>query len=876
MQRGSEFGAWLKGRRKALDLTQAELANRVGCAVVTVKKIETAAQRPSKQMAERLARVLTIPSPDQAAFVAFARGLSSTPPGALPPGIGAGLAHHLPSPPSAFVGRSPELRQLLQLLADPACRLVTLVGLGGIGKTRLAVEAAHRQSANLANGAHFVSLALVSSPDMLLFAFGNALEFSFDGPQTPLVQLIHFLRDKTLLIVLDSFDHLLAARPLLVELLAGVPRLKLLITSRERLNLPGEWVLPIEGMEYPRDVQDGHFEDYAAVQLFAQGARRALLGFSLSANARAVLRICQLVDGTPLALELAAAWVRLLPCSDIAARLATGLDFLASPVQDAPERHRSLRTVFDHSWVLLSSTEQIALAKLSVFRGPIDLEAAEQVGGASLPVVASLADKSLLSADGTGRYVLHELLRQYAADQLARVEVEPGHRQRAVAYLMRAADRASGAAAHRQAAALLSQAIAIAEEDGQQDLLGSLHHTRAQALVKVNLWLEARPALEAARMATAAAHLDQRVQILLELADVSFFIHDLAGQRQLVGEALALAEAAQRNDLAVAVMIQQGPVETNDGKLREAVSLYERAVALGGEAHYELGRTLYWQGRYIEALAHMRRAVELRQGDAVNLIWPLQDLGLTLAASGQYTEAVRVLDESRRLSREHEAWPAQARSVAILAGFHLDVFDYAGNEALAEEARELARAADFALSEVSAGLDLLFNFARRQEPERAEKLMPEVTAAVEKASGSHGWLWQLRLAQAQAELALARREWDEALRLAGIAVRISCDRGRDKYQTLGLITRAQALAALGRTRGAIVDLRNALDVARPTGDPALFLRAAAGLLAVEGDHALAGEAFATVRRIRAALPNDELRRIFEAAEPVRSLVRLGR
>src|SRR5262245_11067224 len=420
MQRDNQFGSWLRGRRKALDLTQAELASQIGCAVVTVKKIETTAQRPSKQMAERLAKVLSIAPPEQAAFVAFARGLSATPPAGLPLRTEASLADHLPSPPTPFVGRSEEMALLRQRLDDPDCRLLTLVGPGGIGKTRLAVEAAHKQRAHFVHGAHFVSLALVNSPDLFLFAVGNVLEFLFDGQQAPIVQLINYVRDKRLLLLLDGFEHLLDAVPLLADLLAGAPHLKLFVTSRERLNLQGEWTLPIEGLDYPRDTGHDHFERYSAVQLFVQAARQSQPGFSLNSDAPGVLHICQLVEGIPLAIELAAAWVRLLPCAQIAERLASSLDFLASPVRNAPERHRSLRVVFDHSWALLSSIEQTALAKLSVFRGSFDLEAAEAVGGASLLVVASLVDKSLLRTDSTGRYALHELLRQYAAEQLTR------------------------------------------------------------------------------------------------------------------------------------------------------------------------------------------------------------------------------------------------------------------------------------------------------------------------------------------------------------------------------------------------------------------------------------------------------------------------
>lgn len=874
MQLNKQFGSWLKDRRKALDLTQAELAREVGCAVVTVKKIENSAQRPSKQMAERLAQVLAIPPSEYAAFVNFARGLAVTPPAVLLAENEVASRIQLPSPVTPFVGRNDELYQLNKLLNDPACRLITLVGLGGIGKTRLAVEAAYKQNSNFTYGVHFVSLALVNSPDMLLFAIGNVMEFSFDGQQTPIVQLTNYLRDKSLLLLLDSFEHLLEAVPLVGELLAGVPHLKLLITSRERLNLQGEWALPIEGMEYPLNTDSDHLEMYSAIQLFIESAQRAKLGFSFNSNAGDILRICKLVEGIPLAIELAAAWVRLLPCSDIVNRLEMGLDLLASPVRNGHERHHSLRTVFDQSWNLLSSEEQTALAKLSVLRSSFDLETADEVGEASLPVVASLADKSLLRADGMGHYELHELLRQYANDQLTHMEVEPGHQQRAITYLIQAAEQASGTEIHRLAAHRFGQAIAIAKEIGQQDLLSNLHHKRAQAFLKVSMWLEALPDLEAAILLTALDNLDNRVQIFLELADVSFFLHKLQDQRQFVSEALALAKEAQRTDLAAAAMVKQGFVETNDGNLKEAVSTYEAAIAGGGNAHYDLGRTLYWHGRYNDALPHLHQAVKLAQDNEVNQIFPLQDLGLVLVATGQYTAAVEAYEEARRLCIKHAIKPYLARTIANLAGFHLEVFDFTRSEALSEEARELARSADFVLAEVSAGIDLLFNFARRKEPERAEKLLIEVATAVEKAGGSHGWLWRLRLVQAQAELAVARKEWNEALRLTEISITDSRERGRIKYEVLGLKTRGQALTELGHTTEATSVLRNALMLVRPTGDPVLFAQVVAVLLSCDSDKVLAQEAYSTIQRVRTAIPDEEMRHIFEAAEPVQQITKM--
>jgi predicted ATPase/transcriptional regulator with XRE-family HTH domain len=871
MQPDNQFGSWLRQQRKALDMTQAELAKKVGCATVTVKKIETGARRPSKQIAERLATIFAIETSKQATFMTFARGLT---PIVVAPAAWTGTVHHLPSQQTTFVGRYGELAQLQRLFDDPDARLLTIVGPGGIGKTRLAVETARRNSTYFTHGVHFVSLALVKTTDSLLFSIADVLEFSLMGQEAPIVQLVTYLREKTMLLILDNFEHLYSSIQVLIDLLAGVPRMKLLITSRERLNLHGEWVIPIDGIDYPLTTDDDHLERYSSVQLFIQSAQRVQPNFSIRDNAPHVLRVCQLVEGMPLAIELAATWVRLMPCSRIVENLASSLDFLASPLRDVPERHRSIRAVFDHSWRLLSHTEQTALAKLSVLRGSFDQEAAEVLGGASLSLLASLADKSLLHADGSGRYALHELLRQYAADQIKQTGIEADYWERALAFLTRAAERASSTAEHRKAADLLGQAIAIAEETASPSLTGELHHKRGQELLEVCLWLEARPEFVAALDAVRSEDLALKVQILLELSEVDFYLHDESGQRQQATEALTLAKEAQRDDLVIGAMIKLGEVETNVGNLNEAISLYEQAITQGGDAHHALGRTYYWLGRYTDALTHQRKAIELSQNHAIDQIFPLQDLGLALVATGQYREAVRVFEQSQQLSRQHEVWPLLARSFASLGGFHLDVFDYAGNEKLAEEARILARSADFVLAEVSASLDLLFNFARRKEIGRAAMLVAEVEETVEKARGSHGWLWRLRLAMALAELAYARGDWDETLHLAEFAIQQSRKASRIKYQALAHKTHAQALIALGHKPEANIELRKALEFTHSTADPTIFIQIAAILLAVEGDVALAQETQTTIQQISAALPNNELRQIFASAEPVEQITRL--
>ena len=282
----------------------------------------------------------------------------------------------------------------------------------------------------------------------------------------------------------------------------------------------------------------------------------------------------------------------------------------------------------------------------------------------------------------------------------------------------------------------------------------------------------------------------------------------------------------------------------------------------------------YWLGRLGEAVEWSRDEVATAR-EANDIPWTalsLPHLGLALAASGRYAEATGVFEEARRLGREYGVENLLARVPAMAAGFHLDLFDFVGAEALSQEARDLALSVNFPPPATSAGIDLLLNYARRRELGPTDKLVDEVAAAAEQTAGFHGWLWRLRLAEARAEIAFARNDWEEALRWADEAIAQSRARGRVKYQVIGLTTRAQALIALGRTKEAIAELGVAVGLARPVGDPALFLRAAAGLLAVDGDDALAAEGRAAVRRIAEALPDATMRRRFEAAEPLRILL----
>lgn len=331
--------------------------------------------------------------------------------------------NHLPTPSTTFVGRSSERSEIATLLADPACRLLTLSGVGGIGKTRLALQVSADQLPRFTRGVYFVSLAPVTSSDQIAAAIAAALDMPLMTSESVQVQLIRILRDKQTLLVLDNFEHLLDGAALLTEILQAAPAVKLLVTSRERLNLQEEWAFPLDGLSFPDAASTEPLARFSAVQLFVQRAKQAQPRFSFDENDRAVATICRMVEGMPLALELAASWLRAMSCAQVAAQLSSSLDLLTTPYRNAPERHRSLRAVFEQSWEMLSPPEKQVMARLTVFRGGFDHEAAELVAGATLPLLVGLVDKSLIRMNADGRYDLHELLRQFAAESLSADEI---------------------------------------------------------------------------------------------------------------------------------------------------------------------------------------------------------------------------------------------------------------------------------------------------------------------------------------------------------------------------------------------------------------------------------------------------------------------
>ena len=334
--------------------------------------------------------------------------------------VGATPPHNLPTIPTPFVGREKELTDIADLLAHPNTRLITLVGPGGIGKSRLALQVLEEHRGLFAHGIGFASLDAVDSTEFISYAIARALRFSLQGLQNPDEQLLNYLRGKRILLALDNLEHLLQDCMLLKRILEQAPGITLLTTSRERLNLREEQVYQLDGLVYPEtDAIEFDAVHHSAVTLFVQSAQRVERRFIPDAQTLPdILRICRLVEGMPLGLELAAAWVSTHTCAEIAHQISISSDMLTSTLRNVDPRHRSLRASFEYSWSLLTDLERTGLVRLAVFQGSFDHRAAVQVVGATTALLAGLIHKSLLRAESDKRYTLHPLLHQYIAEKL--------------------------------------------------------------------------------------------------------------------------------------------------------------------------------------------------------------------------------------------------------------------------------------------------------------------------------------------------------------------------------------------------------------------------------------------------------------------------
>lgn len=571
-------------------------------------------------------------------------------------------------PLTSFVGRRDEIALLAARLAEPGCRLLTLIGPGGIGKTRLAGEVAARCAHAFSDGVQFVSLSGTTRPDHLPGAVASAMGLLLSGSGGGWSDLAAALREREQLLVLDNVEQLLDAAPALAALLHAAPRLKLLLTSREALGLPDEWRWAVTGLALPAEGDAAGLDQSDAVQLFLARARQrgAAVGDDELA---AVVRICHLVGGMPLAIELAAAWTATLSCREIAEEVAGGLELLTARHSSVIERHRSVQAIFDQTWARLPAPLQRTLARLSVFPGGCTREAALAVADTSLALLSDLVERALLQRSADGRYRIHPLVRQYAAQRLRESPAE--------------AEAAASACGRHYTAWLCAQfdyafaggavevtALLRAERDNLRGLLPViLAHTSGEPLRRVlqfvqNVYFICGPSQEGVEMLEAAeAHLrsgaptaDQEMVRAHVLTSLGFFalrqgrIAAAQGYFTASNDLFARLGAAPRMGAATDPELGLGMLAMVAGDYRAAGRYAERVRArseASGPGHnqayawYLRAEAAQAQGLLPAAHAAARKALALAHTSGATWLtaYARNQLGQVAAALGRYDEA---------------------------------------------------------------------------------------------------------------------------------------------------------------------------------------------------------------------------------------------
>jgi predicted ATPase/class 3 adenylate cyclase len=586
--------------------------------------------------------------------------------------------HNLPVQLTSFVGRESELSEVQSLLGKT--RLLTLTGPGGVGKTRLALQAAAHCIENYPDGVFFVPLAAVTSPNFLTQVIAGAIRFSlenFISSRHPNDILMDYLRNRSLLLVLDNFEHLVAGAGLLDKLLTGAPDIHLLITSRERLKLQGEWIYEVEGLSYPTNGSTAGLEDYCAVKLFLDRARQIESRLILSDEEKpCVKRICQLVQGMPLGIELAAAWLPVLTCQEIAEEIENNLNFLASTQRGLPDKHRSLRATFDYSWRLLDDETRHVFRCLSIFQGGFDRKSAQQILTVDLLILSELVDKSFLRRDEHGRYEIHELLRQYGQEKLSDYPQEEREvRERHSRYYVEFLTSRKAALFSEQLIQVRGQ-VRLEYENIRSAIYWAIINWETtdtvEALDAYNIfylahgWHEGCDAFLELINFTKAYHTNDQVYFNVRINFTTFatlLSRDQEAEKICQEDLATLRERNMPSELGIC-LVSLGVIACEYyGKYEESQELLLEAVSLLRKCHQDfffgyalmwLGYTFYLQGDYENAKAWLEESYTTYQQvhDLYGACFTLSKLGLVADALHDYPLARQYhLDAGEILSR---------------------------------------------------------------------------------------------------------------------------------------------------------------------------------------------------------------------------------
>ncbi len=662
------FGDWVRYRRKLLDLTQSELAHHAGCSTAAIRKIEADERKPSRQLAELLRQALEISPEEQTVFLQMARGRlpeSFAVQEAQPtPSLAAGEhPNNLPAPLTQLINRHHDLGLVVKMLTDPAVRLVTLIGPPGIGKTRLSIQSGQSVLPAFQDGVWFVDVSEVTMAEFLLPAIARVIETCEMPPCPALPQLARNLKGKTLLLILDNFEQIAEdAAPEVSQLLQRCPGVKALITSRVPLRIYGEHEYSLPPLSIPPAKASKHAEtlmEFEAVQLFTARVRQHQPEFALSSqNASAVVAICNLLEGIPLALELAAATLQNMPLDEMVARLHSGagsgwIRQLATPARDLPSRQRTLENVIAWSYDLLEASEREFFAALSIFSGWFDAQAAQAVVFETAQLQAAeserwlehLSDHSLLVRGKFNQqrcWRMLEIIHEFAAMQLsaqARSQLEQRHGSYYLGQLgstlypvtegflethlsnLHAALRWAVATQNISLAFQLAQGLLVL-----WDTTGNLREGLALMQQVLALPGEVEPAL--------------RVRVTAESSDLAWQQYDFDAALKLSQLAVQQARQWGLSDLYPEYLNRLGRIFMEQGLYDEAGSTLRESLALlpePGRPLTQLGELAWYEGRLEDAAASLQQALSrLPEGDHIFRAIALTDLAEVAMAEGDF------------------------------------------------------------------------------------------------------------------------------------------------------------------------------------------------------------------------------------------------
>lgn len=737
-QRISALGHWIKERRRAIALSREALADHVGCSIETIRKIETGRRRPSLQIAERMATALQISDGDRPQFLQLARAKEDlSGPTALPGNSGERIATTLPVPYTPLIGRAADLERTARLLSQPEVRLLTLLGPGGVGKTRLALQLVTELESAFADGVYFVPLAALRDPNLVLPTIAHSLNIWKDADQTLTTIMAERLAGQQILLVLDNFEQVLDGALAIATLLETCPQLKILVTSRAALHLSLEHQFQVRPLSLPDLTDQAPIDElthYSAVELFLQRAQAINPDLVLTeANAAAIAELCVRLDGLPLAIELAVARVKLLTPQAMLAQITKGTNgsffqLLNGGPRDASDRHQSLYATIAWSYELLSPTQQQLFRWLSIFVGGCSLEAIAAIcsDGAEaaldaptlsnvddcLNELSTLIDNCLVyqvASDGDVRFMLLETIREFALQRLIASDEWAAIRRRHALFF-----------------------VSFVERIGPElEGLGQSGWLKAMEQEYDNIREALRWSLQ-----------DGDAEIALRLAGMLCVFWNARGYVNEGRQWLSLA--LSRDSSAVPVLVQMQALDV-------------------------AGVLAFMQDDYAEAKGYFQAILALR-AHAEETLYPAQamiNLGLIAYWEGAYGEAIQLLEEGWQLSQTRGDLRASAKAQLYLAMALLNQDDFVRSEQLLSRSRELYQRLNY-----QNGLGTVLNFQGRAalyrgDTDQAAVLLQESLRIFQptgyKPGIARSYTYLARIALKQEQLGHAKSLLQEAL-----------------------------------------------------------------------------------------------------------------